>query len=158
LPDDTKAGAGEVSNATDAEEAAGALGTQLQFLQAMKSLGAITNPNVEAQYREWSAARTAAGESLNLEAFSQHQAAIGAPSFQYGGVVPGPIGMPRLIRAHGGEEFAGVGARLGNSQTSNSDNRSIVINVNGAGDPANVVDRFTADLRVMQHLRPRAAW
>lgn len=142
------------------KEAAGTLGTQLQFLQAMKSLGAITNPNVESQYGEWSAARTARGESLDMEAFSRHQAAIGAPSFQYGGRVPGPIGMPRLVVAHGGEEFAGVGRRLGGggNQSTANDNRSIVINVNGAGEPANVLDRFVADPRVMQHLRPRPVW
>lgn len=29
--------------------------------------------------------------------------------FQYGGTVPGPYGQPVLVRAHGGEEFAGLG-------------------------------------------------
>lgn len=34
----------------------------------------------------------------------------GLQSFQSGGVVPGPIGQPRQIIAHGGERFLGVGA------------------------------------------------
>ena len=34
----------------------------------------------------------------------------GVPGFQYGGVVPGPIGAPRLVMAHGGEQFLGAGA------------------------------------------------
>jgi hypothetical protein len=33
-------------------------------------------------------------------------------SLQMGGVVPGPIGKPRLVMAHGGEEFAGVNRTL----------------------------------------------
>lgn len=32
------------------------------------------------------------------------------PSMQYGGIVPGPIGQPVPIIAHGGEQFLGVGA------------------------------------------------
>jgi len=32
-----------------------------------------------------------------------------APSFQHGGIVPGPIGAPIPVIAHGGEEFAGPG-------------------------------------------------
>ena len=35
----------------------------------------------------------------------------GMLSMQYGGVVPGPIGMPVPITAHGGEVFSGVGAK-----------------------------------------------
>ena len=34
-------------------------------------------------------------------------------SYAYGGVVPGPIGQPQLVVAHGGEEFAGVGNKFG---------------------------------------------
>lgn len=33
------------------------------------------------------------------------------PSFQYGGVVGGPVGSPQLVIAHGGEHFLGVGNR-----------------------------------------------
>jgi hypothetical protein len=34
-------------------------------------------------------------------------------SYAQGGIVPGPIGQPRLVMAHGGEEFAGVGRGFG---------------------------------------------
>lgn len=37
--------------------------------------------------------------------------ASGAPSFADGGVVPGPMGSPQLIVAHGGERFQGVNNR-----------------------------------------------
>ncbi len=37
------------------------------------------------------------------------------PSMQYGGIVPGPIGAPIPVMAHGGEEFAGVGKSFGRS-------------------------------------------
>ena len=37
------------------------------------------------------------------------------PDLQYGGIVPGPIGQPVPIIAHGGEEFAGVGNSIGGS-------------------------------------------
>lgn len=33
------------------------------------------------------------------------------PEFQHGGIIPGPIGVPRLVVAHGGEEFMPVGGR-----------------------------------------------
>lgn len=33
------------------------------------------------------------------------------PGFQFGGTVPGPIGAPRLIMAHGGEEVIPIGGR-----------------------------------------------
>jgi len=36
------------------------------------------------------------------------------PGMQYGGIVPGPIGKPVPIIAHGGEQFAGMGRSLGN--------------------------------------------
>lgn len=35
------------------------------------------------------------------------------PSYQHGGIVPGPIGQPVPIIAHGGEQFAGVGNSIG---------------------------------------------
>jgi TP901 family phage tail tape measure protein len=35
------------------------------------------------------------------------------PSYQHGGVVPGPIGKPVPVIAHGGEEFLGVGGSAG---------------------------------------------
>lgn len=35
------------------------------------------------------------------------------PNMQHGGIVPGPIGQPVPIIAHGGEQFAGVGNSLG---------------------------------------------
>jgi len=35
------------------------------------------------------------------------------PSAQFGGIVPGPIGQPVPIIAHGGEQFAGVGRSAG---------------------------------------------
>lgn len=35
------------------------------------------------------------------------------PSFQHRGIVPGPVGQPRLIMAHGGEQYAGVGQTFG---------------------------------------------
>jgi len=35
------------------------------------------------------------------------------PSMQFGGIVPGPIGKPVGITAHGGEQFAGVGRSFG---------------------------------------------
>ena len=136
-------------------EACDALGQQSTFISTLGQMeGRIVNPNLTPQYAEWEAQKQP-GETL--EDFSRHLAAIGAPSFQYGGIVPGPIGMPKLVMAHGGEEFAGVGNRL-NAQNTANDNRSIVINVNGSGEPAGVVDRFVSDPRVMQHLRPRAAW
>ena len=37
----------------------------------------------------------------------------GLPSAQFGGIIPGPIGQPVPIMAHGGEEFAGVGKSIG---------------------------------------------
>ena len=44
------------------------------------------------------------------------KAALGRlPSMQFGGVVPGPIGAPVPVMAHGGEAFAGVGGRLGST-------------------------------------------
>lgn len=33
------------------------------------------------------------------------------PSLQFGGIVPGPIGLPQLVVAHGGEQYLGVGAK-----------------------------------------------
>ena len=33
--------------------------------------------------------------------------------YQHGGVVPGPLGSPQLAIVHGGEEYAGVGGRVG---------------------------------------------
>lgn len=47
---------------------------------------------------------------------------FGLASLQHGGIVPGPIGQPVPIIAHGGEQFAGVGNTLGTT-----------INVNVAG-------------------------
>ncbi len=35
------------------------------------------------------------------------------PNFAHGGVVPGPIGKPRLVVAHGGEEFLGTNGQQG---------------------------------------------
>lgn len=35
------------------------------------------------------------------------------PGFQHGGIVPGPMGQPRLAVVHGGEEYLGVGRRSG---------------------------------------------
>ena len=32
------------------------------------------------------------------------------PSLKHGGIVPGPLGAPQLVLAHGGEAFSGVGA------------------------------------------------
>ncbi len=40
---------------------------------------------------------------------------IKLPGMQFGGIVPGPIGQPVPIMAHGGEQFAGVGKSLGNT-------------------------------------------
>ncbi len=40
---------------------------------------------------------------------------ITLPSAQFGGVVPGALGTPIPIMAHGGEEFAGVGKSFGRS-------------------------------------------
>ncbi len=37
------------------------------------------------------------------------------PSMQFGGEVPGPIGAPVPVMAHGGEQFAGVGNKLGST-------------------------------------------
>lgn len=37
------------------------------------------------------------------------------PSAEFGGIVPGQIGQPVPIMAHGGEQFAGVGGKLGNT-------------------------------------------
>ena len=37
------------------------------------------------------------------------------PGMQFGGIVPGPIGSPVPIIAHGGEQFAGVGKRFGDT-------------------------------------------
>jgi len=34
-------------------------------------------------------------------------------SLQHGGIVPGPVGQPRLVKAHGGEQYAGVGQTFG---------------------------------------------
>ncbi len=39
------------------------------------------------------------------------------PSAKYGGIIPGPIGKPVKVMAHGGEQFAGVGGKLGNTYT-----------------------------------------
>lgn len=36
------------------------------------------------------------------------------PNAEFGGIVPGPIGRPVPIMAHGGEQYAGVGNRMGN--------------------------------------------
>ncbi len=44
------------------------------------------------------------------------------PSMKRGGIVPGPLGKPIPIIAHGGEPFGGVGGRMGT-----------VINVNVEG-------------------------
>lgn len=48
------------------------------------------------------------GTGINIAAGQQ-----GLPSFAQGGVVPGPFGRPMLVIAHGGEEFAGIGAGRG---------------------------------------------
>jgi len=49
-------------------------------------------------------------ETLTKEAMSK----LYAPSYQYGGIVAGgPLGSPKLVMAHVGEEFAGVGRRIG---------------------------------------------
>lgn len=41
------------------------------------------------------------------------------PSFEHGGFVPGPVGKPRLVVAHGGEEFLGVGNENGSGNVQN---------------------------------------
>ncbi len=41
------------------------------------------------------------------------------PSFAAGGTVPGPIGQPVPVIAHGGEQFAGVGKSFGSNVTVN---------------------------------------
>lgn len=46
----------------------------------------------------------------------------GLPQMAKGGVVPGPIGSPVPIMAHGGEEFAGVGKSMGNTYNINVGN------------------------------------
>ncbi len=53
------------------------------------------------------------GMSKLLEAPEAGGGATGLPSMQHGGKVPGPIGLPVPIMAHGGEEFAGVGHSIG---------------------------------------------
>lgn len=45
----------------------------------------------------------------------EEYAARKKPSMQFGGIVPGAIGQPIPIIAHGGEPFGGVGGRLGNT-------------------------------------------
>jgi hypothetical protein len=52
----------------------------------------------------------------------------GVPSFASGGIVPGPLGMPRLVIAHGGEPIgrsAGAGADTGGGITLNFDGAHI---------------------------------
>ena len=73
---------------------------------------------------------------------------IGAPlgGFQQGGIIPGPLGRPRLILAHGGEEIVSLSARrsvptmgLLNSGTPAP---NYAINVNAQGATADEVRRL----------------
>lgn len=57
------------------------------------------------------------GAPKTRPATPEEEAAAGGPlppvKMQYGGIVPGPIGRPVPVLAHGGEAFAGAGAKLG---------------------------------------------
>ncbi len=46
--------------------------------------------------------------------------------YALGGIIPGPIGQPVPIIAHGGEEYAGVGRSLGNNYTVNVNAGSVI--------------------------------
>ena len=59
------------------------------------------------------------------EAEAYHDA--GVPGFKDGGIVPGPIGMPVPVIAHGGEQFAGVGKSLGTTIEQNFNIAQLVV-------------------------------
>ena len=65
--------------------------------------------------------------------------AKGVPSFAHGGIVPGPVGMPRLVVAHGGEPIGSPG-RVTN-------NRDMAINNNFYGDVYGMDDFRNRGLR-----------
>jgi hypothetical protein len=69
--------------------------------------------NLVARTLEWLGANQAVSDIyakiyLQLQDIAALQVSLGmvapAPSFQYGGMVPGPVGRPQMILAHGGEQ------------------------------------------------------
>ena len=131
------------------------LGAQEAYVRALSGFkGLEVSPNLGPQWSEWAAQRRTRGENLSLEDFSKHLAAIGAPSFQFGGFVPGPIGRPQLVVAHGGEEFAGVGMRNNNID----DHRALNVTVNQYGNQPKTADLFLSDSRLRRYFKPRSEW
>lgn len=68
-----------------------------------------------------------------LQLATQVKAIIDAPSFQSGGVVPGPVGRPRLAVVHGGEEVIPVRDRAGSGDVFNIAPRFEIHAVDAAG-------------------------
>lgn len=91
--------------------------TESESLETIKRLG-FWNTSADAvaaivtQFTDLQAAANAANEAISRIpsevrvriSFETDQ----IPSFQYGGVVGGPVGSPQLIIAHGGERFLGT--------------------------------------------------
>src|SRR3990167_2717627 len=53
------------------------------------------------------------GTQPEVELTDRAKKALGMPGFAAGGIVPGPLGSPVPVMAHGGEAFLGVGNSLG---------------------------------------------
>jgi hypothetical protein len=68
----------------------------------------------------------------------------GVKKFDHGGIVPGPVGRPRLVLAHGGEEFTpthrGAPSKMG----------GISVTVNAANEPEAVVRALMWELGRMK--------
>jgi len=110
---------------------AGIAATAIVALQKMlgglgiSGAGGVTAPAPrEATPMHWMPAESEAilPPGHHWEYAGNSKRAVPNASFQFGGIVPGPIGQPVPIMAHGGEQFAGVGNTLGNT-----------ININVAG-------------------------
>lgn len=73
---------------------------------------------------------------------------LGIPGFQTGGVVPGPIGAPRIIMAHGGEKITpnGVGGSGGGSGVTNNFHVHIGLYAGSQVEKRNVAQELYAAL------------
>ncbi len=103
------------------ELAKDAVTTSERSLKSLDHTVDVVAENVETAAPAWDtyadSVRRAREEYERLQAAMMGAAPAGPPahplaglSFQYGGVVPGPVGVPRLIVAHGGERYLGAGA------------------------------------------------
>lgn len=78
------------------------------FRTAAKAIGDIVNWIIN-QINKVSVSVPSWVPGIGGRSFGFNIPKITMPSFEYGGIVPGPIGQPVTVEAHGGERFAGRG-------------------------------------------------